>query len=188
MDRKKSSLPAIFRGLTHLIVGDHGSHVNSYPVSCIGEPMSAFITGVLVENEDGATYQGKVYDRFLKLHLANGQDVSIFDPFGPLSSSLPLGERYEMILGALATSVHYGHSTTLDVKTPTWQGVIIEPRWLAPEDQYQLYASELYRLEWVLVSTLIGALLMHPKVFHTPIAPQEEIIWDTIRLDLLAVV
>jgi len=150
--------------------------------------MGAFIKGVLVENADGATYQSKVYDRFLKLHLANGQDVSIFDTFGPLSSSLSSGERYEMILEALATSVHYGRSTPLDVKTPTWQGVIIEPRWRAPEDQYRLSATELYTREWVLVSTSIGALLMNPKVFHTPISPQEEVLWDTIRLDLLAVV
>ena len=139
--------------------------------------MSAFITGVLVENEDGATYQGKVYDRFLKLHLANGQDVSIFDPFGPLSSSLPLGERYEMILGALATSVHYGHSTTLDVKTPTWLGVIIEPRWLAPEYQYQLYASELYAREWVLVSTSIHALTAFNWPSEVPPPEKDSIAW-----------
>ena len=31
--------------------------------------MGAFIRGVLVENEEGATYEGHVYDRFLQLRL-----------------------------------------------------------------------------------------------------------------------
>ncbi|MGB8343355.1 MAG: hypothetical protein WCD86_00645 [Ktedonobacteraceae bacterium] len=41
--------------------------------------MGQFITGILVENKDGATYEGVVYDRFLKLRLPTGKVFSIFD-------------------------------------------------------------------------------------------------------------
>lgn len=150
--------------------------------------MGGFITGVLLQNEDGATYQGKVYDRFLKLGLSNEQVLSIFDPFGPISTDLPIGEVYEMILVTLATSVRYFAALPLDVETADWQGVIIEPRWRVPESDYQRTSSELYTHEWVLLATSLGKLLMNPKVFKTPISPEGVVLWNNVRLDLLAVV
>ena len=69
--------------------------------------MKGFITALLLQNEAGATYQGKVYDRFLRLQHLNGKIFSVFDPYGPISTSLHVGEVYEMIVASLATSVSY---------------------------------------------------------------------------------
>jgi hypothetical protein len=56
--------------------------------------MGDFIAGVLVENEAVATYEGNVYDRFLKMRLLDGQVLALVDPpgsFGPISTALPKG-------------------------------------------------------------------------------------------------
>jgi hypothetical protein len=150
--------------------------------------MGDFITGVLLQSEDGAVYQGRVYDRFLKLRHLHGQVLSVFDPFGPISADLPVGEVYEVILASLSESVRYVSELLLTVENTEWQGVIIEPHWRAPESTYQRASSELYAHDWVLLGTSLGKVLISSKVFKTSINPEGFVQWENIRLDLLAVV
>ncbi|GAC1566007.1 MAG: hypothetical protein NVS3B14_05740 [Ktedonobacteraceae bacterium] len=150
--------------------------------------MGDFITGVLLQSEDGATYQGRIYDRFLRLRHLHGQVLSLFDPFGPLSTDLSIGEVYEVILASLGESVRYFSEPPLTLENTEWQGVIIEPHWRAPESTYQRTSSELYAHDWVLLGTSLGRMLISPTVFKTPIKPEGFVQWDNIRLDLLAVV
>jgi len=153
-----------------------------------------FITGVLVENEAGATYEGHVYDRFLKLRLSDGQILAVFDPpgsFGPISTILSKGEVYEMILMTLPIpkSVQYfPASPLLSLDVDVWQGEIIEPHWVLPEGRYKLTHSYLSEREWVLLATRRGQLLMSPKVFSIPLSRGGIVQWDNVRLDLCAVV
>jgi hypothetical protein len=107
--------------------------------------MGDFIKGVLIENEEGATYNGKVYDRFLKLRLSNGRVLSIFDPFGPLSTGLAKGEVYEMIVIPLATAVQYfATSSSPPVENDEWQATIIETHWRAVRNHYRYACEALY--------------------------------------------
>jgi hypothetical protein len=151
--------------------------------------MGDFITGVLIENEEGATYQGKVYDRFLKLRLLDGQLLSIFDPFGPISTGLREGEVYEMVLITLAASVSYCATSPLPpMESDEWQGIIIEPHWCVAEGQHRHACSELYAHEWILLATSSGQLLMSPKVLSMPVDPGGFLQWKNVRLDLCAVI
>jgi hypothetical protein len=68
--------------------------------------MKNFITGVLVQNKDGATYEGVVYDHRLKLRLSNDRELSIFDPADPISTELHVDEVYEMVLVPFVVSVN----------------------------------------------------------------------------------
>jgi len=150
--------------------------------------MKGFVTALLLQNEGGATYQGKIYNRFLRLQHLNGQILSVFDPYGPLSTELHVGEVYEMILASLATSVRYFSGTPPAIKDTEWQGVIIEPRWRAPENAYQRTSSELNAHDWVLLETSLGKVLISPRIFDIPISVEGIVQWNSTRLDLLAVV
>lgn len=151
--------------------------------------MGDFIKGVLIENEEGATYEGRVYDRFLKLRLRDAQVLSIFDPFGPISTGLAEGNVYEMILITLATSVKYFATVPLPpLASDEWQATIIEPRWSAVEGQYRHACSELFTKKWLLLATPLGQLLMSHKVLSIPVSPGGFVRWKNIRLDLCAVI
>lgn len=151
--------------------------------------MGDFITGVLIENEEGATYEGKIYDRFLKLRLLDGHVLSIFDPFGPISTGLPEGEIYEMVLITLAVSVRYFATSPLPpMESDEWQGIIIEPHWSVAEGHYRRACSELYAHEWILLATPLGQLLMSRKVLSMPVNRGGFLQWKNVRLDLCAVI
>lgn len=150
--------------------------------------MGDFIAGVLLQSKDGATYQGKVYDRFLRLRHLHGHVLSVFDPFGPISAGLLVGEIYEVILVSVGKSVRYFSEPALVTENTEWEGVIIEPHWFAPENAYQRISSELYAHDWVLLGTSLGKMLINPKIFKSSIFAGGFVQWDNIRLDLLGVV
>ena len=150
--------------------------------------MKGFITALLLQNEAGASYQDKIYDRFLRFQHLNGQILSVFDPYGPVSTDLRVGEVYEVILASLATSVRYFSGTPPAIEDAGWQGVIIEPRWYAPENAYQRTSSELNAYDWVLLETSLGNVLINSQVFDVPVSSGGIVQWSSVRLDLLAVV
>ncbi len=156
--------------------------------------MGNFIIGVLVENEDGATYQNHTYDRFLKLQIADGQVLSIFDPpglYGPISTGLNTGESYEMILITLPVprSVHYFPTSPLHVEINLWQGTVVDTHWRVPEERsYKGVHEYLADREWMLLTTSRGDLLMNPKEISIPVSKGGVVQWENLRLDLCAVV
>lgn len=151
--------------------------------------MGDFIRGVLIENKEGATYKGKVYDRFLKLRLMDAQVLSIFDPFGPMSTGLAEDEAYEMVLITLAASVRYFTTSPLPpLENGEWQATVIESRWSAAKGHYRYACEELYAQKWLLLGTPSGQLLMSHKVLSMPVNPGGFVRWKNLRLDLCAVV
>lgn len=156
--------------------------------------MGHFITGVLIENERGATYEGHVYDRFLQLRLSDGQVLALFDPpgsNGPISTTLSKGEYYEMVLIALPIpkSVQYFPTPPqLPLSIDVWQGEIIEPHWILPVGRYTLTHPYLSEREWVLLATTKGHLLMNPASIKASSSTKGIVRWQNMRLDLCAVV
>ncbi|SRR6266568_2259485 len=150
--------------------------------------MGEFITGVLVENKDGATYQGIIYDRFLKLRLLDGQMLSIFDPIGPISTELKTGETYELILVTLATAVKYFSAEAPPLESSQWQATVVKPKWRALEGSYQRARPQLYSHDRVLLASSLGHLLMNPGDIGTPVSLGGVVQWNNVRLDLYAVV
>jgi hypothetical protein len=48
--------------------------------------METYITGVLIQNKVGATYEDVVYDRRLMISLPNSRELSIFDFADPIGT------------------------------------------------------------------------------------------------------
>jgi hypothetical protein len=153
------------------------------------EQMEGFVTGVLAENKAGATYEGVIYDRFLRLHLMAGQVLEVFDPFEPISTDLPTGEIYKFILSSLAKSVRYFPREVLPppLQTDLWQGTVIETNWRFRREEYSGIRSSAYEREWVVLSTAEGRLLMNPKEIGTQVYPGDIIQWQNLRFDLYAI-
>jgi len=153
--------------------------------------MGQFITGILVENKDGATYEGVVYDRFLKLRLPTGKVFSIFDGPNPISSGLVIGERYEVVLLSLLIpgTVRYTELPSSSRANEIWQGTVIEPKWRGKAKDYRFVRGyDFEDVEWVLLGTTWGDLLIYPKELAVPVEVGQTLHWESLRLDLLAVV
>jgi hypothetical protein len=151
--------------------------------------MESFITGVLVTNQAGAIYEGRVYDRFLQLRLMDGKVLEVFDPFEPISTGITTGEIYEFILSSLAKSVRYFPQGVLPppLQTDLWQGTIIQANWRFIKEDYRRTHSFAKEREWILLSTAEGRLLMNPKEIGTQVRPGDIIQWQNLRFDLCAI-
>ena len=153
--------------------------------------MGQFVHGTLIENEDGATYESEVYDRFLKLRLTQGEVLSIFDPT-PISSNLLLGTTYEMVLVSSALNVRVSEEEMPDLLPKEWEGTIVQLDWQAISEEYVLIRPELLKHSWVLVKTDWGHVLISRKIVERAgpgqISVNQRIRWKNVRLDLFAVV
>jgi len=156
--------------------------------------MAEYMTGILTDSQDGAVYNGHVYDCFLRLLLQDGQTLSIFDPpgpYGPISAELSTGEKYEMVLAVLPIpgSVEYITTASPFLPLDIWQGTIIAPNWIPSTERNFLYVHRyLCDREWLLLSTSYGNLLMNPGELPSSAEKKREIRWRNLRLDLCAVV
>jgi hypothetical protein len=147
-----------------------------------------FITGLLERNEDGATYEGVVYDRFLTLRHGNGQVLSIFDMGEPISTNLPTNEIYEMVLVAAVPGDIQFFPARPPTSTGDCHGIVIETAWNATKGSYRRDRVELYGREWMLLATPLGHLLMNPTEIGVLISVGGFVQWKDPRLDLYAVV
>lgn len=153
--------------------------------------MGQFIAGNLVESKDGAMYEGVVYDRLLKLQLPTGEIVSIFDGFNPISSGLSTGKWYEVVLLSLPVpgSIRYTEQPTFSKANNIWQGTVIEPKWAGKAEDYKFVRKYNFdNIERVQLRMKWGYLLMNPKALGIPVEVGATICWESMRLDLLAVV
>lgn len=154
--------------------------------------MGNFINGLLVENEEGATYEGKVYNRFLKLRLLDGQVISIFDPCA-ISIEASVGETYEMILLAFPAqkSILYNSVFLLPPSASAiddWYGTVIEQHWKIIKENYRFSCPYLCAGERILLMTPRGQLLMSPKENDRPVSVGGTVQWKNVRLDLCAII
>ncbi len=155
--------------------------------------MEDFITGVLVQNKAGATYEGVVYDRRLMIRLSNSRELSVFDFADPISAELHLGEVYTMVLVPFVVSVNLVLESSSPVESGatteanSWQGTVIDPHWEAPKNAFQRVRTELYEQRWVFVATPSGNLILNPRNVEAPLSRGAVIQWENTRLDLYAV-
>ena len=129
-----------------------------------------FITGILVQNRAGATYQDVVYDRRLVIRLPDNRELLIFDFTDPISTELQIDEVYTMLLAPFVVSVNLvpvsSPSVGLEATTESnrWQGTVIDPDWEAPKDAFRLVRTELYEQRWALVATAHGNLIESQEI------------------------
>ncbi len=151
--------------------------------------MQQFIVGILEENNDGATYEDRIYDRFLKLRSSLGQVLQIFDFIEPISTGLQTGQIYEVILvPTIFASLSYSRKRLTDLEVNTWEGKILSRTFLVSKNNYQRNRPRLYDQEWILLSTIIGHLLISPAEIDVPIDEGGFIYWQNPRWDLYAVI
>lgn len=144
--------------------------------------------GILERNENGATYEGIVYDRFLTLHHANGRILSIFDMGEPISTGLRTNKIYEMVLVASIPEDVEVFSTCPSPATSTWQGIVVDMAWKAARGSFSRERKGLYGREWICLATPLGNLLMNPAEIGAPINAGNCVQWKDPRLDLYAVI
>lgn len=150
--------------------------------------MGDFLTGKLIRNEIRATYESRVYDRFLQLRHQSGQLVNIFDPWGPISTELQIGRMYELIVVTLPTSIQYFPENPPQREENVWTAKVVDPSWKALKGHYSFSCSLLYEHEWILLAASSGHLLMSPQELKTQVHTNGFVQWTNIRLDLLAVI
>lgn len=155
--------------------------------------MKQFIVGTLIENEEGATYEGVVYDRFLKLLIASGEVLSIFDPFRPISTGLPIDDQYEMILASLPVPGSIYTDKRLlsfnENEKNIWKGDVIEILWVSNTENYRrIRADEFERGVWILLTTTRGNILISHKDIEMSLLVGQTIWWTSMRLDLRAII
>ncbi|MBZ0291385.1 MAG: hypothetical protein K8L99_02350, partial [Anaerolineae bacterium] len=61
------------------------------------EMLMQFMVVEIVKNEDGATYEGGVFTRFLTIRTSDGHLLSVFDP-EVLSTDVEEGGVYDLLL------------------------------------------------------------------------------------------
>ena len=151
--------------------------------------MGNFIKGILERNEEGAKYEGIIYDRLLRVRHPTGRSFSVFDPGPPLSGGLSVEELYEFILVAEVP----GKLESFLINPPpsgteSWQGEVVDAHWRAPKGAYSRERPHLYDREWVLLGTSLGHLLMNPSEIGTAVSLGGVVRWHDARMDLYAVV
>jgi hypothetical protein len=152
--------------------------------------LEKFVTGILEENEDGATYQSIVYDRFLKVRCANNELITIFDIPEPISTYLNAGKVYTFVLSAFVSGLRYIEQTPVDSKEETgfMGGLIINPEWSATNSIFQYTRPELYDCTWILVATRLGHVLIDAAELQIIPIINSYLVWSSQRWDLYAVV
>lgn len=150
--------------------------------------MSAFVSGILEQNLDGATYEGSVFDRDLVLRHASGQIIGIFDPFSPISTDLLTGQFYEVVLSPLFIRMRKSTVSILPDDLQLHFGEILETNWKPSMDSYQLAVSDFYETEWILISTSLGNIVHRNNRQQLQLSKGDNIVWEHFRFDLIAVV
>lgn len=153
--------------------------------------MGNFITGTVVQNKAGATYEDQVYDRRLVLHLPQGQELFIFDPTEPISTKLPVDSVYELVLVPFVVSVQIISAPSqveLPANVETWQGTVIDAHWQAANDEYRSVRPELCEREWILLTTAFGNVLLNPKGLKESLSEGMVVQWKKARIDLYAII
>lgn len=154
--------------------------------------MQQFVVGTLIENEEGATYEGVVYDRFLKLQISTGEILSIFDPFRPISTGVPINDQYEMILASLPVPGSIYTDKYLlpfnENEKDIWKGDVIEVSWVGNLESYRCIRSDEFEREIrILLTTTRGNILLPCKYLATSPFIGQTIWWNSMRLDLRAI-
>ena len=174
--------------------------------------MTDFLQGLLVSNEIGATDGGKVYDRWLRLQVAPGCVLSVFDP-ACLSTDLAPGQvcTFAVLLGLLEgvrpsantdlTLIRQRHIVRIDeqVKTATpeeivtrstlMRGKVHSTRWQTAQQVYERATPAFPAQSYLLLQTAFGAVLVSPAELPAEACQEGMTLeWETARLDLLAII
>lgn len=153
--------------------------------------MEHFFVGTLIENRDGATYEGVVYDRFLKIRLQTGEVVAIFDGLNPISTELLISVPYEVILTSLVIpdTVRTLRKLLPCEKQDILYGVVMKHGWIGKPESYKyVHEDKLRKKDCILVATTWGNLLIDTKELENSVTVGQTIRWESLRLDLLAVI
>ena len=145
-----------------------------------------WLAGVLEGNQAGAQYEGRVYDRRLKVRARNGRLLEIFDNEPPISGDLPVGQTFEFIVMALLF-------TNLKVAEPSqgrasWRATVVAIGWQADSSLYRAKKNDLNGRRWILLQTDAGRLLTTDAELGKSVQQGETVSWEDASLDLYAVI
>ena len=162
--------------------------------------MNGFVTGVLEQNEVGATDGHTVYDRWLRLRLKNEVVIEIFDD-QLISTDLEIDQEYSMsIVVAVPWELKYFATSPTDVNVSLMEhndivrGIVLDSSWQVPAQDYSRMTENFQKRVYLLLETAIGQVLMSRRTLERyaqePIEHVETggyLEWEPSRLDLLAI-
>lgn len=158
-----------------------------------------FVRGMLTENLPGATFNGVVYDRSLRIVHETGLILQVMDdcyPAPPISEHLQIGASYDFLLMfSIGTSTRYtitppssgAVETIAQIENPDWRPP------LNPQHHYQHFSPRLYHNAggFVLVNATWGSILFGPDDVVASKRGAVEVggyvRWSYARLELLAI-
>ncbi|MBZ0293176.1 MAG: hypothetical protein K8L99_11480 [Anaerolineae bacterium] len=156
----------------------------------------SFVIARIVTNEDGATYEGGVFDRFLTIEANDNSLLTIFD-LEAISTNIEEGSTYELLLLAtIMVDVKYYPPDSAVKEQPRFQAKLLNMTWSSPESGYLkldprlLYSFSGRRGSWVLAETGYGNILLSRsavKKTEGEIKTGGTVTWEESRFDLLAI-
>jgi hypothetical protein len=115
----------------------------------------SFIHGQLIENSVGASYEGYIWNRWLKVRISDEIDIEVFDE-NNISESLVIGNYYDFIISPLLGDLN------LPINSDRLQSVeLICENWLCKDAKHIICASEsLIGRLWLILLTIFGCVLI----------------------------
>lgn len=172
--------------------------------------MFHYLRGLLVHNEHGAKAPGssRPVDRWLVIQTLGGIRIRAFDYKYLPEENILLSERegiregttYTFLLIVLANTVERSENATHPWhEAERWQGTVIAPRWVLPQQTYlAVDPQDVGNYRGLLVETTIGQVIIsrqqlgvnkHGEVLPHPLTFRQGdgVRWDHIRWSLLAI-
>lgn len=155
-----------------------------------------FVRGMLTENMPGATFNGVVYDRSLKIVHDSGSILQVLDdcyPSPPISHHLKIDRWYEFLLMfSIGTPTRYSLTPPSNNAALDMMATVENPDWrppLNPQHHYRHFSPRLYHNAggFVMVSAMWGHVLFGPDDILGNLQMGGYVRWYSTRLELLAV-
>lgn len=149
--------------------------------------MSLFVEATLLSLDEGAEYQGQLWDRWLTLRcIAGGRVIKVFD-FDFVHLPLTLFEDYECLIQVtIVKSLRTPSLTDDSADSSWWQGLVVNSDWLLSEscNAFLGVSPHVYRDETVLIKTSAGDMLISLGEFAGTPQPGESVSWEAIEFHL----
>jgi|GEM_PF-5169918 len=149
--------------------------------------MSSFVEATLLILDEGAEYQGQLWDRWVTLRcIADGRVIKVFD-FDFVHLPLALFEDYECLIQVtILKNLHTPSLIDDSADSSWWQGLVVDSRWLLSESRNAFLgvSPHVYRDKTVLMQTSAGNMLMSLGEFAGTPQPGGSVSWEAVEFHL----
>jgi hypothetical protein len=137
--------------------------------------------------ETGAEYAGRVWDRWVRIRCKDGRELSVFD-FDLANVHISVGDRRCLVIEAtIIKNLHHCDEVERKSRTTEWDGYVVDSHWRLAGLSTQSVAPRLAQSEYVLIRSSVGGILLSQGEFSELPREGAYLCWDTLQLDLKAI-